>query len=197
MACIIGNSVSLHHPRRQPACSTGRRSFGAQTARRSSHVAAASDGFCRDKISSPKDQTTTNGQTYKLTFIGAGGETKEVTARDNQYILDAAEAHGLDLPATCRGGICGSCVARVTSGTTDHSDIDDLSFTVSEDEQAQGMTLLCMTRACSDLTIETQSDWGYSLGVGEWKGATGRFSASPEPLMSKDKWGAEAGSKSN
>lgn len=175
------------------------------------------------------------------------------------YILDAAEKAGLDLPATCRGGICGACVGRIASGgrvhdagwwprlpefvggvptaalhrpgrrpwplagqgllpgsnppshvaagpvvrdrpptparaprplpagKVDMSDIDDLSFTMSEDEQAQGMALLCMARATTDCTIETQCDWGYSLGVTEWKGATGRFSAAPDPLMG-DSW---------
>ena len=40
----------------------------------------------------------------------------------------------------------------------------------------QGMALLCMARPVSDVVrIETQSDWGYSLGVGEWKGATGHI----------------------
>lgn len=29
------------------------------------------------------------------------------------------------------------------------------------------MALLCMTRATSDMTIETQCDWGYSLGEKE------------------------------
>ncbi len=64
------------------------------------------------------------------------------------------------------------------------SDIPDLEFTVNADEQAQGMTLICMARATSDLEIEIQSDWGYSLG-NEWKGATGAFSATPVPLMEK------------
>lgn len=44
------------------------------------------------------------------------------------------------------------------------------------------MTLLCMARATSDCEIEIQSDWGYSLGVGEWKGATGAFEAKPVPM---------------
>lgn len=43
-----------------------------------------------------------------------------------------------------------------------------LSITVyyygMQEEQKKGMAMLCMTRACSDLLIETQSDWGYSLG---------------------------------
>jgi hypothetical protein len=49
------------------------------------------------------------------------------------------------------------------------------------------MALLCMSRATSDLEVETQSDWGYSLGVCEWQGASGRFEASPDPLMGS-KW---------
>eukprot|EP00877_Chromochloris_zofingiensis_P006528 jgi/Chrzof1/2128/Cz11g03180.t1_FDX3[v5.2] len=115
--------------------------------------------------------------------MGVGDQAVVVDCPDDQYILDAAEAAGLDLPATCRGGICGACVGRIASGQIDASDIDDITFTLSEDEIEQGMALLCMTRAKSDCSIETQCDWGYSLGVCEWKGATGRFSATPEPLM--------------
>lgn len=72
------------------------------------------------------------------------------------------------------------------------SQIPDLSFTVSEEEQADGMTLLCMARPVSDrVVIETQSDWGYSLGVAEWKGATGEIKGKKvEPLMGK-KWGKD------
>lgn len=73
-------------------------------------------------------------------------------------------------------------MARVSKGSTDQSDIPDLDFTVSPEEQAKGMALLCMARATSDCEIETQSDWGYSLG-GDWKGATGKFEARPEALM--------------
>ena len=56
---------------------------------------------------------------------------------------------------------------------------------MSEDELAQGMTLLCMARPVSDVVrVETQSDWGYSLGVDEWKGATGVILGKKvEPLM--------------
>lgn len=39
----------------------------------------------------------------------------------------------------------------------------------------QGMTLLCMTRPVTDITVETQSDWGYSLGVADWKGPSGHI----------------------
>jgi hypothetical protein len=54
------------------------------------------------------------------------------------------------------------------------------------------MALLCMSRPLSnEIRIETQSDWGYSLGVCEWKGATGHIGGkSVEPLMG-EKWGGK------
>ena len=41
----------------------------------------------------------------------------------------------------------------------------------------------CQTLLACAQEIETQCDWGYSLGVGEWKGASGRFTATPEKLV--------------
>jgi len=36
------------------------------------------------------------------------------------------------------------------------------------------MCLPCMARPVTDaVVLETQSDWGYSLGSSEWGGATG------------------------
>ncbi|KAK9917375.1 hypothetical protein WJX75_003684 [Coccomyxa subellipsoidea] len=93
------------------------------------------------------------------------------------YILEAGLNNDVELPYTCRGGICGACVGRVAEGEVDMTDIDDLSFTLDDDEIQKGMALICMARPVSDVVrIETQSDWGYSLGVGEWKGATGHIS---------------------
>lgn len=74
-------------------------------------------------------------------------------------------------------------MVRVQKGEVDQSDIPDLTFTLSEEEQAQGMALICMARAKADLVLETQCDWGYSLGVAEWKGASGKFEGKVNPLM--------------
>ena len=70
----------------------------------------------------------------------------------------------------------------MVSGEVDSSDIGDIDFTLNEEEQACGMALICMVRACSDIVVETQADWGYSLGFSKWKGASGRFSSTPEAL---------------
>ena len=49
------------------------------------------------------------------------------------------------------------------------------SLDTAEVTALQGMALLCMSRPGGDCAIETQSDWGYSLGTTEWKGATGVY----------------------
>ena len=160
---------------------------GRSSTARNNHLvvraSSSADGFCRDKVNAPKAAPVSKGVVFKVSFLGMNDQSVTIDCPDDSYILDAADKAGVDLPATCRGGICGACVGRVASGSVDMSDIDDLAFTVSEDEQAQGMALLCMARPTSDVAIETQCDWGYSLGVAEWKGASGRFSATPEPLM--------------
>lgn len=140
--------------------------------------------LAREKISLPGErQVESKGASYKITLVAAGDDRRSFECPDNSYILAAAEAAGFDLPATCRAGICGACVARRVDGTIDQSDVADLSFTLTDDEVDQGMTLLCMARATSDCTFETQSDWGYSLGITDWQGATGAFESRPDPLM--------------
>eukprot|EP00878_Enallax_costatus_P007828 GHUV01008193.1.p1 GENE.GHUV01008193.1~~GHUV01008193.1.p1 ORF type:complete len:210 (+),score=11.97 GHUV01008193.1:31-660(+) len=147
----------------------------------------AAEGFCRDKVNVEGKKFQSQGKVYKLKFMGVGEQAVEVACPDDMYILEAAEQAGLDLPSTCKAGICGTCVGRIAQGSIDPSDIADIEFTITKEEQEQGLAMLCMTRPSSDLVIETQCDWGYSLGVKEWDGATGRFTGTPDPLMGK-KW---------
>jgi len=74
--------------------------------------------------------------------------------------------------------------------TANHTQVDDLEFTLNEAELASGLALLCMARPAPDtptgtvIDIETQSDYGYSLGSAEWNGATGRIEGGvPTRLM--------------
>lgn len=129
------------------------------------------------------------GVRYSVTFKGANDQEVVVEVPEDTYLLDAADEAGLELPSTCRGGICGTCVGRVVKGTVDQSDIQDLDYTLDEEQQASGLALLCMARPESDCVIETQCDWGYGIALGgteNWKGATG-FKGRPEPIMG-EKW---------
>mmetsp|Transcript_14761 Transcript_14761/g.28412 ORF Transcript_14761/g.28412 Transcript_14761/m.28412 type:complete len:203 (-) Transcript_14761:144-752(-) len=138
------------------------------------------ENYMASKIGNKVDLDTRNesgskgtGEIVQCTFVGAGGIEVTIDCPDDRYILDIAIDNGVELPFSCRGGVCGACVGRVTAGQVDQSDVDDLEFCIDEDEQADGMALLCMARPVGDVRIETQSDWGYSLGTKEWKGATG------------------------
>jgi len=146
------------------------------------------DKTARDAIDLSKrvlaEDLDDRGDVVTVTFLGAGGSRVDVECGSNQYILDAGLEAGIEIPFTCRGGICGACVARCARGRVDQSDIADLEFTLGEDEIEAGMALLCMARPVGDVEIETQSDWGYSLGTTEWRGATGEIlGRDPTPLM--------------
>jgi len=66
-------------------------------------------------------------------------------------IMEALEAAGLDVPNSCRDGICGTCETRVLSGTPDHRD-----SVLSSTEQSAGNTMMiCVSRAkSSELVLD-------------------------------------------
>jgi ferredoxin len=86
--------------------------------------------------------------TYDVTFVT---EAKEVTVEvgDNQYLLDAAIAAGLDLPYMCLQGWCTTCAGKILEGATDQSEALRI---YPEDEEA-GFVLLCSAFPRSNLRI--------------------------------------------
>jgi len=151
-------------------------------------VARAQDKLCKDMVNQKKDVSGLEG-TVKVTFLGKGGQEFTLDCPLDTYMLDAGIAAGLELPYSCRGGICGACVGKAITGEYDASDISDLEFTMTPTEIKNGMVLTCMTRPVTDCVVETQSDYGYSLGDDyEWPGPTGNiFGGKVQPLMGK-KW---------
>ena len=59
---------------------------------------------------------------FTITLDTPEGE-KKIECDEDTYILDAADAAGLDLPYSCRSGSCGTCAAKVN----DISQIDQVS----------------------------------------------------------------------
>ncbi len=87
-------------------------------------------------------------QPVRVTLRRSG---KVVAVRAEQTILDAIHAAGVDAPSSCRNGTCGTCAAKVVSGTPDHR---DSALTAMEREQA-GLMCICVSRATSpDLTLD-------------------------------------------
>lgn len=68
-------------------------------------------------------------------------DDEETTLRmpKNKTVLEAALDHGLDVPYSCQGGICSSCVARITEGK---AEMEKNSILV-DSEIEEGLVLTC------------------------------------------------------
>ncbi|MFL9837766.1 ferredoxin--NADP reductase [Flavobacterium sp. ST-75] len=83
------------------------------------------------------------GQT-KITVLVDDEETTFVMSQ-KMTILDAALKEGLDAPYSCQGGICSSCMARITSGTAEMRK----NAILTDGEIAEGLILTCQAHPTS------------------------------------------------
>lgn len=70
------------------------------------------------------------------------GKTHHVAMHAGERVLDAALNAGLDLPYSCKGGVCCTCRARVLEGKVEM----EKNFTLEQAEMAHGFVLTCQSR---------------------------------------------------
>ena len=73
-------------------------------------------------------------------------EMTEFEMRKDEFILDAALGKGLDAPYSCQGGICSSCLARVTEGKA----VMEKNSILDADELQEGLILTCQAHPVTD-----------------------------------------------
>lgn len=69
------------------------------------------------------------------------------TESTSEFVLDAGLREGIDLPYSCRAGICTACKAKKIDGEVEMDGAEALD----EDEIAEGYVLTCCTRITSDV----------------------------------------------
>ncbi len=88
------------------------------------------------------------GGSIALTVV-LDGKAVELRIGPQDHVLDAALAAGLDLPYSCKAGVCCTCRAKVLEGEVRM----DKNFTLEPSEMDQGFVLTCQARPLTDRVV--------------------------------------------
>lgn len=82
----------------------------------------------------------------ELTVVQDGHSRTLMVDKNSENLLDAALAQGLELPYSCKGGVCSTCRCKVTEGEVDM----DINFALEDYEVARGFVLTCQSYPVTD-----------------------------------------------
>jgi ring-1,2-phenylacetyl-CoA epoxidase subunit PaaE len=74
------------------------------------------------------------------------GRSTPITMARDMTVLDAAQRVRPDLPFACKGGVCGTCRAKVTSGEVNLR----RNYALDQSELDEGFVLTCQSLPVSD-----------------------------------------------
>ncbi len=103
------------------------------------------------KVQADTDAKATAAPLGKLIALKVllDGKYHDVPLSADNNVLDAASHAGLDLPFSCKGGVCSTCRCKVLEGTVKM----DKNFALDAAEVAQGFVLSCQAKATSDTLV--------------------------------------------
>jgi len=81
-------------------------------------------------------------------------ETETFTMPQSSSILEAALANKLDAPYSCQGGICSTCIARITEGKAEMRKNQILT----DGEIAEGLILTCQAHPTTPTVVVDYDD---------------------------------------
>ena len=89
--------------------------------------------------SSNEGETVASADGHTKISILVDDEETTFEMSQKQTLLEAALKQGLDVPYSCQGGICSSCICRITEGEA----VLKKNQILSDAELAEGLTLAC------------------------------------------------------
>ncbi|POR28811.1 flavodoxin reductase [Flavobacterium columnare] len=103
--------------------------------------------------SSTSENTLSNANSFEHTKVTVilDGDTESFEMSAKQTLLEATLKQGMDAPYSCQGGVCSSCIARVTSGSATMKK----NSILTDKEVADGLILTCQAHPTSaQITID-------------------------------------------
>ncbi|MBS0364764.1 MAG: 2Fe-2S iron-sulfur cluster binding domain-containing protein [Proteobacteria bacterium] len=91
--------------------------------------------------------------TTTVTVLMDGRRRSFSMSRDDETVLDAAQRAGIELPFSCRAGVCSTCRTKVTAGEVEMAQ----NYALEDWELEQGYVLACQSRA-KTATLELDYD---------------------------------------
>lgn len=88
---------------------------------------------CKPRVSAIR----MNAKTYDVD-ITLYGKDYTIPVAEDQTLLEGIEEFGLEVPYSCRAGVCITCAAKVLSG-----DVDPGEAAITDDLKADGYVLTC------------------------------------------------------
>jgi ring-1,2-phenylacetyl-CoA epoxidase subunit PaaE len=82
----------------------------------------------------------------EVTVIIDGATKSFMLDRAKENIIDAGLRNGIELPYSCKGGVCSTCRAKLVSGEVDM----DVNFALEDYEIARGFVLTCQSYPVTD-----------------------------------------------
>lgn len=93
-----------------------------------------------------KPKQATAEEVAQITITMDGRQRTFAMLDDDPTILDAAERVGMELPYSCRGGVCSTCRVKVTRGSAEM----EVNYALEPWEVEEGFVLCCQARPTSN-----------------------------------------------